>query len=91
MDLEKLKSDQREKIESNNVEIEKLNSSKVMLRLTELQDDNLKRIEELQFLEQLERIPNIDAMLEKVRRENPVPGSENIGKEKPPKTTDERI
>ncbi len=89
MDLEKLKQDQREKIEANNQEIEKLNASKVMIRLNELESDNLQRIEELHYLERLELIPGIDAMLDKVKlpeKVTPLPVTE-----KPPKDPDERV
>lgn len=81
MDLNKLKSDVQEKINSNNVDIEKLEQNKVIIRLQELKDDNQARYTELRFLERLERIPNIDAMMEKMEKSEKEPKAAD---EKPP-------
>lgn len=67
MDLGQLKTDQKAKIDAVAQEIERIHQNKFMLRLRELEEEHLKRIEELQYLERLEQIPNIDSLLDKVK------------------------
>lgn len=97
MDLEKLKSDQRERIDANNSQIDKLKKAmelknkKPLETIAGLEKDNEERNSVIAQIESFERIPNIDALMEKAVRETPIAGSEKIGLEKPPKPTTERM